>query len=330
MATPFLVRFSGYRFARFPCKDGYNPHMSRLPALLSVLSDSLHAAACFVGLFRDDGSLAVSPWVVSGQSGAALALSESEILDALFGRAPPDFTVERVEAPVGDGAALRAAILIRSSDPALSPNERARWQRALATSIDAATAKKLLERAGSGSVAQRRRPPIEALYLLDESLGIALRWNAAIRPRFEDAHGALRPYIAQTLEAQLRSWRWNDPAACAPVQCSPVPEMSVTAHPLTTPEGQVRALVAISRMQVRFSAKSLRTRYRLSRRELEVLGLMLEGRRVEEVAQRLLIAESTVQYHVKNAMAKTGARNRVELAARLLGWDTGLLSASES
>jgi DNA-binding NarL/FixJ family response regulator len=57
----------------------------------------------------------------------------------------------------------------------------------------------------------------------------------------------------------------------------------------------------------------------LSRRELEVAGLVASGLTNAQVAHRLQLSHRTVENHVAHALAKLGARNRTELAARLAG-----------
>jgi PAS domain S-box-containing protein len=57
----------------------------------------------------------------------------------------------------------------------------------------------------------------------------------------------------------------------------------------------------------------------LSRRELEVIGLLALGLSGPEVAQELHLAHNTVRTHVRNAMAKVGARSRAQLVARTMG-----------
>jgi DNA-binding NarL/FixJ family response regulator len=56
----------------------------------------------------------------------------------------------------------------------------------------------------------------------------------------------------------------------------------------------------------------------LSPRELEVLTIIAEGATNAEIAKRLVIAESTVQSHVKHVLEKLGAKNRTQAAARYL------------
>jgi DNA-binding CsgD family transcriptional regulator len=55
----------------------------------------------------------------------------------------------------------------------------------------------------------------------------------------------------------------------------------------------------------------------LSRRELEVAGLVASGLTNAQVAHQLHLSPRTVENHVAHAPAKLGARNRTELAARL-------------
>jgi diguanylate cyclase (GGDEF)-like protein len=56
----------------------------------------------------------------------------------------------------------------------------------------------------------------------------------------------------------------------------------------------------------------------LTRRELEVLGLMGEGETNSVIADRLVIAEATVKSHVKHILRKLRAANRAEAVARYM------------
>ena len=55
---------------------------------------------------------------------------------------------------------------------------------------------------------------------------------------------------------------------------------------------------------------------RLSRRELEVLGLLAEGRANQEIADRLVISQSTVRNHISSILLKLQVENRVQAAVR--------------
>lgn len=54
----------------------------------------------------------------------------------------------------------------------------------------------------------------------------------------------------------------------------------------------------------------------LSRREMDVLNLLLNKRTNPEIADALVVSENTVKFHVRNIMQKTGCKNRKELLAK--------------
>ena len=60
----------------------------------------------------------------------------------------------------------------------------------------------------------------------------------------------------------------------------------------------------------------------LSSRELDVVRLLALGLTGPEVAEELQLAHNTVRTHVRNAMAKSGARSRAQLVARAVGEGT--------
>jgi PAS domain S-box-containing protein len=57
----------------------------------------------------------------------------------------------------------------------------------------------------------------------------------------------------------------------------------------------------------------------LSSRELEIVRLVAAGETGPEIADQLHISHATVRTHVRNAMAKVGARSRAHLVAKALG-----------
>jgi PAS domain S-box-containing protein len=56
-------------------------------------------------------------------------------------------------------------------------------------------------------------------------------------------------------------------------------------------------------------------REELTRRECEILHLVALGQSSRQIADRLVISTETVRTHVRNAMAKVGARTRAQLVA---------------
>lgn len=69
------------------------------------------------------------------------------------------------------------------------------------------------------------------------------------------------------------------------------------------------------------------SRFGLTGRELEVLALLAEGRRNQEIAEELIVSPSTVNRHVENILAKMGARSRTE--AVILALQEGLAAPAK-
>lgn len=59
------------------------------------------------------------------------------------------------------------------------------------------------------------------------------------------------------------------------------------------------------------------SQYDLTDRQTDILAALLEGGTSKDIARRLFVTEATVKFHVHNILAKTGMRNRSELAALL-------------
>ena len=67
------------------------------------------------------------------------------------------------------------------------------------------------------------------------------------------------------------------------------------------------------------SAAAQQAETSLTPREQGVLELIALGARDREIAERLVVTESTVKKHVQNILRKLHARNRAEAVARLRG-----------
>jgi len=66
-------------------------------------------------------------------------------------------------------------------------------------------------------------------------------------------------------------------------------------------------------MSFEYILEEFSSSYNLSSREVGVLKLLLERKSNGEIASELNISESTVKFHVKNILRKTGCSNRNDL-----------------
>ena len=74
-------------------------------------------------------------------------------------------------------------------------------------------------------------------------------------------------------------------------------------------------LVLNERVADRVGLRTAPTAGGLSRRELEVAGLVAEGLSNKQIATRLFISERTVTTHVGNILNKLGFDSRVQIAS---------------
>ncbi len=81
---------------------------------------------------------------------------------------------------------------------------------------------------------------------------------------------------------------------------------------------ELRALALRARVPTRHAQASIKEEQagapRVTRREREILALLVSGRTYGEIAAELVISEKTVSSHISNLLAKTSTSNRVELA----------------
>jgi DNA-binding CsgD family transcriptional regulator len=168
-----------------------------------------------------------------------------------------------------------------------------------------------------------------SFYVLDRDLQIVLAWTAEEQRRI--ALTGLRTRIADRLPAVLEEavrdliagWRAESDTQNVGI-AHPVPFLVVRTQPMSGPAGLFIG-VRIDRFPPPNALTGPAARFHISPRELQVLALLLDGAKLEEIGEKLHIASSTIQDHIRSMVDKTGSRNRSELIARVLGWE----SASE-
>jgi DNA-binding CsgD family transcriptional regulator len=168
-------------------------------------------------------------------------------------------------------------------------------------------------------------PSDGAFYVLNSDLEITLAWSseelqqttlAGLGVRIADR---LPVILEKSVRALTAGW-----SSGAVNQCGigyPVPFLVVRTRPMSGPAGLFIG-VRIDRFQPPNLLLRAAARFHISPRELQVLALLLEGKHLDQIAEQLHITSSTVQDHIKSMLDKTESRNRSELIARVLGWDS--------
>ena len=160
--------------------------------------------------------------------------------------------------------------------------------------------------------------------MLDGDLQIVLAWSAEDQRRIAltGLHTRIAERLPSVLEETVRELTsaWSSETGREPGFAHPVPFLVVRTQPMSGPSGLFIG-VRIDHFQPPNSLTGPAARFHISPREVQVLALLLDGNRLEEIAKQLYITSSTVQDHIKSMLDKTGSRNRSELIARVLGWE---------
>jgi DNA-binding CsgD family transcriptional regulator len=168
-----------------------------------------------------------------------------------------------------------------------------------------------------------RRSKTIGWFLLDPDYRVVSRWispeyaMSPLAPVYQPEKGRLPAFV----ERVVRRMTSLDVADAPERRMSAylLPGVVIQAIRFTTPDGG-NVSVWLETLGARHMIRSATTKFRISVREREVLSLLFDGHSIADIARHLFIAESTVADHVKRVITKTGARNRVEMAAKILGW----------
>jgi DNA-binding CsgD family transcriptional regulator len=165
----------------------------------------------------------------------------------------------------------------------------------------------------------------EAFYVLDHDMQIVLAWSSERQRRIaltgKPDHIAERlPPILEESVRELTA-KWSGSAVKEPGIARPVPFLVVRTQPMSGPAGLFVG-VRIDRFRPPNSLTIASTRFHISPREIQVLAMLLDGDHLDQISDQLKITSSTVQDHIKSMLEKTESRNRSEMIARILGWES--------
>ncbi len=159
--------------------------------------------------------------------------------------------------------------------------------------------------------------------LLDSDLKVVSKWypqdaaSAELAKLVDPDADRLPLLFERTIRRLTRTWNFSRIETCTAATAQPVPGLLLRVTPVRG------AGVMIGAFLEPFSDHPMEratSAFRISPRERDVLHALLDGLGVSDIAGILNIAESTVSDHIARMIAKTNARNRVEMVATLLDW----------
>jgi DNA-binding NarL/FixJ family response regulator len=101
----------------------------------------------------------------------------------------------------------------------------------------------------------------------------------------------------------------------------PMEEVIAAIHAVAQGQSLISPRIAstlLRRIRDQATADPTTAEVELSARELEVLGLVAEGRPNAEIAEELFISHSTVRNHISSILMKLHVENRVQAAVRAI------------
>jgi DNA-binding CsgD family transcriptional regulator len=180
-------------------------------------------------------------------------------------------------------------------------------------------------RAGAKKVSPELVSP--EMLVLDTDLNIVFTWSEGEKRRAEIARSRAvmenrLPMILEETVRELTSSWISEAAAPHGGVAAPLPFLVVRTQPLQGPTGLFIG-VLLDRVPTKRPVLRAAEQFAFSPREVQTLALLLDGATLDDITDRMNITSSTVQDHIRSLVSKTGARNRSEMIAKVLGWEQG-------
>jgi DNA-binding CsgD family transcriptional regulator len=159
-------------------------------------------------------------------------------------------------------------------------------------------------------------------YIVDEDLRVLFAWAPEGEHEFAEI-SLLAPApdrLPAALERGVRALTLSM-SVKAPISLATLLAASVVLRvmPLSSTDGRAHYGVFLEHFKTRSGIRPAAKHYNLTPREVDVLEQIVKGASTVQIAERLHIAESTVQDHVKNISVKMRVHKRSEIVARVIG-----------
>jgi len=163
-----------------------------------------------------------------------------------------------------------------------------------------------------------------SFFILNPDLEICAQWYPRDPKAIDFAelvtpHGNRLPALLERSVRRLTAdWDFAHIETCSAGTANPVPGLAMRVAPIRGES--VLIGVSFEQYAVRQSIDHSTKMFRISARERDVLYALLDGHSIAQIATELGLAESTVNDHIARLIEKTNTRNRIHMAATLLGW----------
>lgn len=152
-----------------------------------------------------------------------------------------------------------------------------------------------------------------ALYVIDDQYNIILSCN---NDSNDPQRCTLPPFVEDAVRSlQERSQRQvrRDDGALSLMDGSNIIRISPVHGGIGT-----YTAVYVEQFRYRDDLRKIVKKYRITRRETQILRLLIAGKTTSELSDYLAIAVSTVVQHIKTMMSKTNSRTRTELLGKVM------------
>jgi DNA-binding NarL/FixJ family response regulator len=169
-----------------------------------------------------------------------------------------------------------------------------------------------------------RRTGHFAFVLLNQDFEVEFEWHspeaesAALVELVAPRRRRLPVFLQRAVRRLTLSWNFSRIGTCLAGTAYPIPGIALRVMPMRG--AGILIGVFLEEGAGQHPIDNAATVYRISLREREVLHALLDGHSVADIAATLNLAESTVNDHIARMIVKTNSRNRIEMAATLLGW----------
>jgi DNA-binding NarL/FixJ family response regulator len=104
------------------------------------------------------------------------------------------------------------------------------------------------------------------------------------------------------------------------ITIEPVPNLLVRVIKLAGRSGDCVIALHVEHRTQRQALTSAARSYKLTKRETDVLALILQGKNTALIARELVISEATATDYSKRLLQKTFSKSRAEMLAKILDW----------